>query len=202
MLRYHLLEHREYLPFTTNDGYDLIALKRRECHLLVSLFHRRTLPPSSFDGSIATEGAGMERVSVLLSKDKTDQVYERRGDGDPLISGITYHSASADAHTAFIALKGTRSDGHLYIEQAIANGSRCVIHSQDVEPRHSGVTYLQCPNPQILSAQIACALHGPYPSHIIGITGTDGKSSTAVFLYRFLTAAGNQVRTPFHHQYR
>lgn len=134
----------------------------------------------------------MKRVSVLLSKDKTDQVYERRGEGDPLIGSITYHSASAGKHTAFIALKGTRSDGHLYIEQAIENGAGLIIHSRNLTHYHTDVTYLQCPHPQLLAAQIAYDLHAPYPQQIIGITGTDGKSTTAVFLYRFLTAAGKR----------
>ena len=134
----------------------------------------------------------MKRVSVLLSKDKTDQVYERRGEGDPLIGSITYHSASAARHTGFTALKGTRSDGHLFIEQAIENGARLIIHSRSLSSYHSDVIYLQCSHPQLLAAQIAYDLHGPYPQHIIGITGTDGKSSTAVFLYRFLTAAGKR----------
>ncbi|MBN2861147.1 MAG: UDP-N-acetylmuramyl-tripeptide synthetase [Sphaerochaetaceae bacterium] len=134
----------------------------------------------------------MKRVSVLLSKDKTDQVCERRGEGDPLIGSITYHSASAEKHTAFIALKGTRSDGHLYIEQAIENGANLIIHSRHLSSYHRDVTYLQCSHPQLLAAQIAYDLHGPYPQQLIGITGTDGKSSTAVFLYRFLTASGKK----------
>ncbi len=117
-------------------------------------------------------------------------MYTLRGDHDPLIEAITYHSGSCTPKTAFTALKGTHTDGHEFIASAVKAGSPLIIHSKDLPAYDPETTYIQCSKPQILSAQIAYQLFAPYPENIIGITGTDGKSSTALFLYRFLKASG------------
>ncbi len=118
---------------------------------------------------------------------------ELRGAADTLVGGITYDSRTARPGMLFAALVGGDFDGHDYVDRAVANGAAAVL----VE-RPMPVAFPQIVAPgssRAALALVSCAFYGD-PSReltVIGITGTDGKTTTAAMLEGILTGTGRQV---------
>lgn len=113
--------------------------------------------------------------------------------GDPLITGIAIDSRQVQPGNLFVALPGISTDGHVYIPQAVQRGAAAVAGTQ----RLAGlaVPYLQVDDSRQALANLSAAFYD-YPARrmtIIGITGTDGKTTTANLLYHILRHAGLQV---------
>lgn len=132
----------------------------------------------------------MKRVSALWTKDKVYSECRFHGKEEAFISKVSYNSNEIDKETAFVALCGTHTDGHLFIDQAIATGAPVIIHSAPLETYYPTVLYIQHPNPKRVASLFAFSLTPTLPSTIIGVTGTDGKSSTSDFLYQMLCQMG------------
>ena len=84
----------------------------------------------------------------------------------------------------FFCLKGMMFDGHHFIEQAISNGAKVIVHSDEIEYTHSDVTYIKVRDVLGVFNKVADAFYG-YPSHkltMFGITGTNGKSSISCII--------------------
>ena len=84
----------------------------------------------------------------------------------------------------FFCEKGMMFDGHRFVEQAIANGAKVIVHSEAIQNRHSEITYIRVKDVNAVFNQVADAFYG-YPSHklnMFGVTGTNGKSSTACII--------------------
>jgi UDP-N-acetylmuramoyl-L-alanyl-D-glutamate--2,6-diaminopimelate ligase len=116
------------------------------------------------------------------------------GDVDAPVTGVAYHSREVVPQGLFVALKGCRTDGHLYLAASLAQGARVVVTEQDLAPP-PGVTVVRVPKARLALAHISAAFYD-HPSReltLVGITGTNGKTSTTYILEAILTAAGHRV---------
>ncbi|MEM7801554.1 MAG: UDP-N-acetylmuramoyl-L-alanyl-D-glutamate--2,6-diaminopimelate ligase [Chloroflexota bacterium] len=112
------------------------------------------------------------------------------------IVNLVEHTKEVVADSCFFALVRTYSDGHPYIGQAIANGASVIIGQRaQIEldlPIPSDVTYIQVKDANQALAWMSAAWYD-FPSDnlfVIGITGTNGKTTTAAILYEIMRAAG------------
>jgi UDP-N-acetylmuramoyl-L-alanyl-D-glutamate--2,6-diaminopimelate ligase len=106
------------------------------------------------------------------------------------ISGLSYDSRHIRSGDLFFALTGEVTDGHRYIQEALERGALAVVGERPVE--NLPVPYIQVPDSRRALSRIAAAFYG-YPARkltVIGVTGTDGKTTTANLIYQILLAAG------------
>ncbi len=109
---------------------------------------------------------------------------------DVEITGIAIDSRAVKPGWLFVAMKGGSTDGHNYIPKAIENGAAAVIGN--VGQASSLTTYVGLENPRQALTWLAAAFFG-FPARkltVIGVTGTDGKTTTSNLIYKILVAAG------------
>ena len=110
---------------------------------------------------------------------------------DPEITGITQDSREVPAGSLFVAISGMRTDAHEFIPQVAAAGAGAVFIERDI-PIPDGVAAAQFKDGRLALAHAAAGLQG-HPSEdmtVVGITGTDGKSTTSVLTVEALLACG------------
>ena len=111
--------------------------------------------------------------------------------GDAPVSGVTYDSRAVTANAVFIALKGLRADGTAYARDAIGRGAIAIL-SEDHPPSGIPVPWLQVADARLALAAVAAEFYGR-PSEqlsLVGITGTNGKTTTSYLLAAVFEAAG------------
>lgn len=108
------------------------------------------------------------------------------------ISAITPDSREVSPGTLFIALKGQRVDGTAFIPAAKAAGAVAVLCEKGVEVDAQGLVLLQSANPMQAMALMAAKFYGRQPRHMVAVTGTDGKTSTADFYRQFWHLMGEK----------
>lgn len=119
---------------------------------------------------------------------------------DGLVSSITADSRAVVPGACFVAVRGTRIDGHAFVEEALAKGAAAVVVDRpEVARRLAGArrqaAVAVVPDSRVALAWLAAAWHG-HPSralHLVGITGTVGKTSTALYLRQLLEASGRRT---------
>jgi len=106
------------------------------------------------------------------------------------IEGIVFDSRQVKPGFLFVALQGFSMDGHRYIADAVERGAAAVVGTQPLAD--IGVPYIQVEDSRKALATLAAAWHG-YPARsltMIGVTGTDGKTTTTNLLNQILIRAG------------
>lgn len=110
------------------------------------------------------------------------------------VAEICIDSRKVVADTLFIALRGTAVDGHDFIEKAIGLGAAAIVCETMPGTRHDHVTYVQVKHASVAAGQIADAFYG-YPSaamKVVGVTGTNGKTTVATLLFNLFQALGHK----------
>jgi len=118
-----------------------------------------------------------------------------KGSTDIAIDKIEFDSRKIGANDAFVAIRGTISNGHDYIETAIWNGAIAIIFDTLPENITHGITYIQVKDTNKALAFMAANYFGN-PSEklkLVGITGTNGKTTIASLLYQLFKKAGFKV---------
>jgi UDP-N-acetylmuramoyl-L-alanyl-D-glutamate--2,6-diaminopimelate ligase len=117
------------------------------------------------------------------------------GDTSVLINAIQFDSRKIESKDVFVAIKGQLVDGHDYIDIAIKNGASAVIVEQLPEKLENRITYIQVHNSNSALAIMASNYYGS-PSEnlkLVGVTGTNGKTTIASLLYTLFKKAGYKV---------
>jgi len=111
------------------------------------------------------------------------------------INKIEFDSRKVNENDIFIAIRGTVSDGHSYIEKAINLGAIAIVCETMPEIIVTGITYIQVKDTNEALAFLASNFYNN-PSHnlkLVGITGTNGKTTIASLLYQLFKKAGYKV---------
>lgn len=114
------------------------------------------------------------------------------GDGTVAVGRLEFDSRKVAPGTLFFATRGTQADGHAYIPAAVAAGAAAVVCEELPAERPAGVTFVQVPDSTVALGQVASAFYG-HPSRrlkLVGVTGTNGKTTTATLLYRMFRRLG------------
>lgn len=122
------------------------------------------------------------------------QVKDLLGTTQLELTSICIDSRKAAPGCAFIAIKGTLVDGHLYISTAINQGASIIICEQIPSERKEGVTYIKVKDSTIAAGEIAAAFYD-FPSAdmtVVGVTGTNGKTTVTTLLYQLFTKLGHK----------
>jgi len=117
------------------------------------------------------------------------------GSGDTRIKNIVFDSRLSAPNTIFVAVKGTNTDGHLYIDKAIELGATVIVCEVMPAELKDNITYIQVVDSTMALANMSAAFYG-YPSKelkLVGVTGTNGKTSIATLLYDTFTELGYKV---------
>ncbi len=131
----------------------------------------------------------MKTVTQIFQQVKTISVL---GNPEVEISQLTIDSRQVGPQTLFAALKGTQTDGHSYIEKAIELGASAILCQDLPEVIHPNVTYIQVSD-SAESLGYASSNFYDNPSgklKLVGITGTNGKTTTVTLLFRLFRKLG------------
>jgi UDP-N-acetylmuramoyl-L-alanyl-D-glutamate--2,6-diaminopimelate ligase len=117
------------------------------------------------------------------------------GSTNSVVNKIEFDSRKIGENDVFVAISGTVTDGHKYIEKAISDGAIAVICEVLPDVLEDGVTYIEVTNSNSALAYMA-ANYYEQPSQnlkLVGVTGTNGKTTVTSLLYQLFKKAGYKV---------
>lgn len=126
---------------------------------------------------------------------KAISVIKVSGNTDLDITGIQMDSRLIKAGQLFVAVKGTQTDGHIYIDKAISLGANAVVCQELPENLTDNITYIQVKNTEEAVGKLATTFYGNPTEKLdlIGVTGTNGKTTIATLLYEMFRYFGYKV---------
>ena len=134
----------------------------------------------------------MKLLSDILYKTRLDEIV---GSTNVAISSVTFDSRKVKKDSLFIATRGTASDGHHYIELAIESGAVAIVCEDLPETLKENITYVKVLDSSASLGYIACNFYDN-PSEklkLVGITGTNGKTTTVTLLFNLFRGLGYSV---------
>lgn len=120
---------------------------------------------------------------------------EIRGSLDITIGSPTFDSREIGPGGLYVAVPGTQVDGHVFIEDVVAMGAHAIVCERLPDRLHQNVTYVRVSRSSAALGQIASNFYGRPSScmKLVGVTGTNGKTSTVTLLARMFRALGYNV---------
>ena len=113
--------------------------------------------------------------------------------GNPQVTGIEYDSRRVKSGDVFVAMKGESSDGNRFVNQAIASGAVAIVTDSDITPKNAAWARVKHGRQALAILSANFYRHPTEQLAISGITGTNGKSTTAFLLESILQSAGNRT---------
>jgi len=131
----------------------------------------------------------LKTVKDIVSDFKTLAIH---GSTDHEVAGLCIDSRLAEEGSLFVAAKGSNSDGHQFITKAIEKGATSILCEDLPETLNESACYIQVKNSAMAAGLVAAAFYD-YPSSkvkVVGITGTNGKTTCATLLFQLFTSLG------------
>ena len=132
------------------------------------------------------------RLSELLRETQCTRMVLPKEEVD--VRGINIDSRLVQEGDMFIAVRGTQTDGHQYIAAAEEKGAVAIVCEKTPEKLSPNVAYITFPNVQSIAGKLATAFYGN-PSQklkLVGVTGTNGKTTIATLLYELFRKMGHR----------
>lgn len=133
----------------------------------------------------------MEKPEITTGKIATELNAGLTGEKSPTVSDVTHDSRAARQGTLFVAIKGETADGHRFIDDVMRRGAVGIISQYDPPSGFSGA-WLRVADAREALAKAAAVVNGE-PSHkldLVGVTGTNGKTTTTYLCFALAAAAG------------
>lgn len=134
----------------------------------------------------------MHQLSKLLSAIITEEITGGVGAPDMPVTELTADSRCVVPGAIFVAVRGPQSDGHDYIEAAIKAGATAIVCEEFPVDIVTGVKWIKVSNSAVALGHLAAAWYGDPSRHLtlVGVTGTNGKTTIATLLYEMARQRG------------
>jgi len=134
----------------------------------------------------------MSALSTIL---KGVAIKHTIGSMDMDIHNICFDSRKIGMNDLFVAIKGTQQDGHVFIDRAVALGAKAVICERLPKETNNHITYIQVDDASYVLGLVAANFYDNPSSklRLIGVTGTNGKTTVATLLYKLFVQLGFHV---------
>ncbi|HCO66261.1 MAG TPA: UDP-N-acetylmuramoyl-L-alanyl-D-glutamate--2,6-diaminopimelate ligase [Dysgonomonas sp.] len=129
---------------------------------------------------------------IKLTADIQNDIVSIKGNKDINVAGIATDSRKAGTNFLFIAIQGVQADGREFIPKAIEQGAKVIVYEGETDTSDSDITYIQVKDSADATGKIASAWfdHPSTKLKLVGVTGTNGKTTTATLLYDMFRKLG------------
>ena len=117
------------------------------------------------------------------------------GNANVEITGVNIDSRKIKDGHLFVAIKGTQVDGHQFIGKAIELGAKAILCEDMPQDKNDGICYVQVASTEDAVGKVATLFFGDPTKHLklVGVTGTNGKTTIATLLYNMFRKFGYKV---------
>lgn len=129
-------------------------------------------------------------LNRIISALKADSIV---GPTDKDVTGVCIDSRKASTGNMFVAVKGTQTDGHAYIGKALEQGATVVVHSEEIPDEiDKNITFIRVKDTEEAAGIAATTFYGNPTARLrlVGVTGTNGKTTIATVLYNLFRGLG------------
>lgn len=131
-------------------------------------------------------------MKLLSTITENIKILEIHGNVDVYVSSLSLDSNTLEENSLFIAIIGNAIDGHIFIDESVKNGAKVIVHQNELKNIEHGVTYIKVEDTKDALGIMASNFYD-HPSRklkLVGITGTNGKTTTATLLHQLFRNLG------------